>query len=100
MLKHIVMWRLHEEADGRSRAENIQTFKSMLAALVPQIPEIIEFEVGINEKDAEAAAHVSLVSSFKSLEDLATYATHPEHQKLIKWASTRLSERRVVDYHV
>ena len=100
MLKHIVMWRLHEESDGRSRAENIQIFKSMLEGLVGQIPEIVELEVGINEKDAEPASDLCLVSSFNSLEDLATYSAHPEHQKVIEFAGKVVSERRVVDYHL
>ena len=100
MLKHIVIWKLHEEAEGAARAENIQTFKNMLEALVGQIPQIVDFEVGLNEKDAEPACHLSLVSSFNNLEDLAIYAAHPEHQKLIKWAGKVVSERHVVDYHV
>ena len=100
MLKHIVLWRLYEEAEGATRAENTETFKNMLEALVAQIPQIVDFEVGINEKDAEPASHISLVSSFNSLEDLAIYVAHPEHQKIIKFAGKVVSERRVVDYHV
>ena len=47
MIKHIVMWKFKEEAEGKSRAENIAIVKADLEALKGVIPQITDdFEVG------------------------------------------------------
>ncbi len=98
MIKHIVMWRLKEEAAGVSRTENAARIKTELEALVGRIPEILELEVGINLKEDPAAADVVLVSTFNSLETLAAYAAHPDHQKVVPFIKEVVSDRSVVDY--
>ena len=46
MIKHIVMFKLKEKAEGRDKAANIQLLKAMLDALPARIKEIKFFEVG------------------------------------------------------
>lgn len=50
MLKHIVMWKLKEFAEGKTKAENALIMKESLERLVGIVPEIISLQVGINEK--------------------------------------------------
>ena len=46
MIKHIVMFKLKESAEGSDKAANIKALKAKLEALTAQIEEIKFFEVG------------------------------------------------------
>ena len=100
MIKHVVMWRLAGEAGGLSREANLREIRARLSALAEAIPEILEFEVGLDINRTERAADVVLVSGFTSREDLATYSRHPRHQAVVKFIRALTAEVRVVDYEV
>lgn len=100
MIKHIVMWEFQDIADGRTKAENMQIFKSGLEALVPIIPEIKSLEVGINEVESDASYDIVLVSTFATMEDLKTYASHPEHLKVADFCAKVRVSRVVIDYTI
>lgn len=96
MIKHIVLWDLAEEADGRSKAENMKIMKERLEALVDLIPELISAEVGFNVNGEEYDA--ALTCTFQSMEDLKTYDAHPEHRKVREFISKVRISRVAVDY--
>jgi len=100
VIKHIVMWRLFNFADGTSKQENAQRLKEMLLSLPAKIPQIKQMEVGLNIDRTDAASDVVLYSEFDSLEDLKAYQMHPEHQKVVEFLNKVRSEKRVVDYEV
>lgn len=100
MIKHIVMWRLFDFAEGNTKKENAMKLKEKLLALRGKIPQIKKMEVGINFDRTDAASDVVLYSEFNSLEDLQTYQKHPEHQKVVEFLNKVRSEKRVVDYQV
>nr|NIS37839.1 Dabb family protein [Candidatus Saccharibacteria bacterium]NIV71497.1 Dabb family protein [Calditrichia bacterium]NIW77977.1 Dabb family protein [Calditrichia bacterium] len=60
MIKHIVMWRLYEFADDKSKKENALKLKEKLLSLPEKIPQIKKMEVGINIDQTEAASDVIL----------------------------------------
>ena len=82
MVKHIVMWKLKEFAEGKTKAENAQFMKENLERLVGIIPEIKSLQVGINEKISDMAYDAVLISTFEDAEALARYKEHPEHVKV------------------
>ena len=47
MIKHIVMWKLKDFAEGAGRQENAEKIKSLLEGLKGKIAEIINLEVGV-----------------------------------------------------
>ena len=100
MIKHIVMWRLNEEAGGATKEDNARALKARLEALPAVIPEIRRLEVGLNVKDSERAMDVVLYSEFDSLETLAAYSGHPAHHEVVAFVRELVSETRVVDYEV
>ena len=100
MLNHIVMWRFKEDAAGKTKAENVATFKSMLENLVGKIDEIVSLEVGTNVIESETASDLVLNSRFKNLDDLNSYNSHPEHQKVLAFGKEVIAERRAVDYEI
>lgn len=100
MIKHVVMWRLKEEALGREKNENALLVKAGLEALKGQIEEILELEVGINCVMGDQAYDLVLVSAFENLEALDRYQVHPLHKAIGELIGQVRSERTVVDYEV
>lgn len=98
MLKHIVMWRLKDEAEGATKAENAQKMKEMLEALPAKVPGVITLEVGIDVVQAETSSDVCLYSEFNNLAEMDAYQAHPEHQKCVAFIKQVVTERRAVDY--
>ncbi len=98
MIKHIVMFRLKEKAEGRDREGNVMALKAMLEALPARIEEIKFFEVGLNFSQAAVACDLVLVSEFESKEALVSYQKHPEHLLVADFVGRACESRFVVDY--
>jgi len=99
MVKHIVMWKLKEFAEGKSKDENIKFIKSELENLVNLITQIKHLEVGKNilpDIDYDAV----LYSEFESVEDLEIYQNHPEHKKVAAYIAKIRDGRIAGDYIV
>jgi hypothetical protein len=94
MIVHIVMWELKEE----NKSENLSSLKAALEGLVSKVPTLGRLEVGINFSSRDVARDIVLYSEFESKEDLAAYAVHSEHVKVIELVKQIASETRVVDY--
>jgi calcineurin-like phosphoesterase family protein len=100
MLKHIVMWRLKDFAEGANKKENARKIKSQLEGLKRKIKEIRYIEVGINTNDSSDSYDIVLYSEFDSSEELRIYQNHPEHLKVGDFVSKVRLERKVVDFEV
>jgi hypothetical protein len=100
MIRHVVMWKLKEEALGFDKAALKAELKGRLEALVGRVPSIITFEVGINVVPADTAADVCLVSTFADLAGLQAYVDHPVHQEVVAFVKQVAAERRAADYEV
>lgn len=94
MIVHIVMFKFKEE----NKEANILHAKELLNALIGKIDVLISMEVGINFDTAERAFDLSLYSKFHTKEDLETYASHPEHLKVVEFIKSAALESKVVDY--
>ena len=98
MLKHIVMWRYKDGAEGKSPLEHAQWTKQNLEALVGVVPEILGLEYGIDQMSTPASYHGVLTVVVEDAEALKRYANHPEHLKIVDYASRVTESRVVVDY--
>lgn len=98
MIKHIVMWKLKENAEGNSKADNAKIIKRDLEALVGQVDVIRHLEVGINIKEDSQNYDVVLVSDFDNMEDLSKYANDERHLKVVKFVKKVVEDRIAVDY--
>ncbi|MCQ2269040.1 MAG: Dabb family protein [Bacteroidaceae bacterium] len=96
MIKHIVMWKLKPEAEGRTAKENALWMKEHLEALLGVVPQLKSCEVGINVKEGNYDA--CLISTFDSLEDLAAYKVHPEHVKISSYCKLVRENRVACDF--
>lgn len=100
MIKHIVMWRLKEFAEGNNKSANAKKIKTSLEELRGKIKQIKFIEVGIDINKSAQAFDVVLNSEFENMEDLNIYQNHPEHIKIAEFISKVKNERIVVDYNV
>ncbi len=100
MIKHIVMWKFKDYAEGATKQENILKVKEMLEALPKKIDFIREMQVNINVNPKEGMYDAVLISSFDSLEDVERYRVHPEHKKISSFVALIREGRASVDCEI
>ncbi|WP_298653621.1 Dabb family protein [uncultured Proteiniphilum sp.] len=99
MIKHLVFFKLAEEADGNSKPENILIIKERLESLREMIPVIRKMEVFPNHFQASSENYdIVLDSEFDSLQDLKAYAVHPGHLKVREFIAKVSIGRAAIDY--
>ena len=96
MIKHIVMWKFREDVPESDRLE----MKRRLESLQDAVPCLRHIEVGLDLSEKAASMDMVLYSEFGSMEDLAAYAGHPEHLKVVEFVKPLISDRAVVDYEI
>lgn len=99
MVKHIVMWKLKDEAHGNNKATNALLIKEKLEGLKGKIDGLIDIEVGIDFL-ANGNYDVVLYSELASPDALDTYQNHPLHQALLPFVKEAVTDRKAVDYEV
>lgn len=97
MVKHIVLFKLKENAPAAEKLEAVQRFKQAIEALPAKIPFIRHIEVGLNMNPAETW-HIALYSEFDTLKDVKAYSTHPAHVAAGKLIAAVRESRACVDY--
>lgn len=101
MIKHIVLFGIADQAEGRSKAENAIYIKQELEKLIELIPELKKIEVGINHHEApEGNYDIALYTEFDSTADLEAYMNHPEHKRVGAYIGKLKTSRACVDYEV
>lgn len=75
MVKHIILWKLKEEANNFAVKKGI---KDGLEGLLGKIDGLLEIKVEINGLES-SNADVMLYSVFENEKALKEYAVHPEH---------------------
>ncbi len=100
MIKHIVLWKLKEHAEGADKNQNAQKMKTVLEALKSKIPQIRHIEIGMNFLPSDAAYDVALYSEFANEKDLEIYQKHPEHLKVADFVGKVREGRVLVDYKI
>ncbi len=100
MIKHIVLWKLKDFAEGAAKQNNALQIKALLEEMRGNISGLLKLEVGLNFEKSVDAADISLYTEFESREALDAYQVHPAHMPAKKFIPLVRSERRVADYEV
>ena len=100
MIRHVVMWRLKDEALGQAKAQLAEELRKRLESLVGRIPCILTLEVGLNTVPSDTSTDVCLVSTFEDEAGLQAYVDHPEHKKVAAFLKDVVAERRANDFTV
>lgn len=100
MIKHIVMWKLKDQAEGADRIANAAKMKALLEDCRDIAPGIVQFEVALAQPGLEATYDVVLYSVFKDKWALDAYQDHPKHVALKPFIAAVRAERQCMDYEV
>ncbi len=95
-LRHVVLFKFNNDANE----EDITRIEQAFAALPAKIPEIMEFEWGIDNSEEglhQGFSHSFLVT-FKSEEDRAIYLPHHDHLAFVEILQPFLDDVLVIDY--
>ena len=98
MFKHIVFWKFSNEAEGRSKQENMDIVKDGLIALYGVVPTLRSAEVGQDILHTPASYDMCLICTFENKDGFITYRDHPEHQKVLAYIGKVIEDRKVIDY--
>ena len=94
------MWKLKENAEGGSRAENIVKLKAKLESCRSIVSGQGHFEVGVAQPGFEATYDVVLVSDFDNPQALQAYQVHPKHLAIKEFVAAVRESRQCIDYEV
>lgn len=97
MIKHVVLFQLKEFSSNSEKAEKLNEIKLALEALPQKVNVINSLQVGININQTEEY-DIVLNTTFNSLEDLGTYAKHPDHVAVSTIIRAVLEKRACVDF--
>lgn len=100
MLKHIVMWKLKDHAEGADKISNARKLKALLETCDKLVPGMLKLEVALAAADLEATYDVLLYTEFSDKKALDAYQDHPTHQALKPFIGAVRSERQCMDYEV
>ena len=99
MVRHIVMFKFLENANGRSKKENLEIAANMLNDLQGKIPTLLSSEVKLNSESADKSNYdLVLIADYKSWEDLHDYIVHPLHKAVGEFLKDVRESRSCVDY--
>lgn len=99
MIKHVVFFRLADEAEGKTKMENALLIKQGLLSLLDKVPVLKSEKVGINIPNAVKTDYdICLECEFATWDDLNTYQQHPEHLKVAAYITKCRTARAAVDY--
>jgi quinol monooxygenase YgiN len=98
MIKHIVMGKLTDNAEGADRCANALKMKAMLDACSNLVPGILKFEAVVAQPGLEATYDVVLYSEFADKAALDAYQEHPRHQALKPFFGAVRDARQCMDY--
>jgi len=100
MVKHIVSWKVKDEALGMKKPEIVSKMKSMLEALPGKIHQIKEFEVGVDFIQSERSFDICLISAFESVQAMNEYQINESHQEVVSFFKQVVEKGVAVDYNI
>lgn len=101
MIKHIVMFKLKEIADGKTKKENIEEAKRRLSVFEAEIPSLKKLVVAINDAQApDSNYELALICDFDDIDGLNAYQVHPTHKAFGAFLTPLRESRACIDYEV
>lgn len=100
MIRHIVMFKLKEFENAEAKQAKLNEIKERLEALIDKIEVLKYIHVDFNCNPAETWDLI-LTTELATLEEVNTYANHPEHVAVAKGIIGPVkADRACVDYEV
>lgn len=99
MVRHIVMWTLHDHAQGADKASNVQKAKALLLSCAHVVPGIRAFEVATATPGMDCSHDLVLHMLLDDAQVLADYQNHPQHVAIKPFMKAVVQERHCMDYN-
>ena len=100
MLRHIVMWTLHDQAEGADKFTNLEKARSLLLSCSSVVPGIRAFEVATATPGMDCTNDLVLHMLLDDARVLAAYQSHPHHVAIKPFMKAIVKERRCMDFIV
>jgi hypothetical protein len=100
MIRHIVMWNLHDHAEGADKAANVEKAKAALLSCSQVVPGIHTFEVATATPGMDCTNDLVLHMRVDDAQVLAAYQNHPQHIKLKSVMNALAKERFCMDFNI
>ena len=100
MIRHVIMLKLHEFADGADKQTNALRVKKVMEAMRGNVNGLHSLEVGINQLPDPQAFDVVLITTIENWDALEAYRVHPLHLEVVELLKKVRSDRVVVDFEV
>jgi hypothetical protein len=97
MLRHVVIWTFPQEANGRSRADNVAQAITILGRCAT-LHGVRRFDLGADEAGTAASAQLVLVADFDDWDAYQAYVVHPWHEAAKAFFAKTRDSVRMVDY--
>ncbi len=98
VVKHIILWKLKEEAKGANLQKNVDLLQGKFKALLGVVDGLTAIEVGINYNGGPA--DIALYCEFESKEAEVGYQSHPDHIAIKAIVKDLVCERNCIDYEI
>lgn len=101
MIRHIVMFELLEEAEGKSQKENTELARQKAELLREKVPTLKAYEVVTNSDKADQTNYdIALICDFEDMEGLNAYQNHPAHKAFGTFITKVRKSRACIDYEM
>lgn len=98
MVHHIVMWNFKPEIEEGQKENLKKAMEENLCALVGKVPGLLTVEF-VSNPISSSTHDIALVTTLEKAEDIAVYATHPEHVKVADtYVRPYVTNRACLDY--
>ena len=100
MLKHIVMWKFKDFAEGAMKIQNLHRAEAMFESLPAEISQIKKLEIGIDVLHTGTSYDLVLLCEFDDREALSQYQNHRRHMEIVEFLGKVQTAKVVVDYEI
>ena len=100
MIKHIVMWKFKDQAEGAGKAANLAKAQTLLLGCADLVPGTLRLEVAAATPGLEATYDLVLYTEFTDRAALDAYQNHPTHAAVKPFLRAVVSERQCMDYEI
>jgi len=100
MIKHVVFFKMKEEADGRTGTDNAKMLADKFKDISGKISGVVAIETGFNYNKEKQFYELCLYQTFESDKALQDYLIHPLHMEVREFVFNVIDHRMVVDYEV
>ncbi|MBQ9700397.1 MAG: Dabb family protein [Lachnospiraceae bacterium] len=98
MVNHIVMWKFKSEVAEDKKPEIKAAMKENLCGLVGKVPGLLSLEF-VDSPISSSTHDIALVSTLEKVDDIAVYASHPDHVYVADtYVRPYVTERACLDY--